>query len=119
MLAGFIVTAFFKINYSLGLAAAMLYLAATGGTEAESYKHLAADAPYVKDYEHPILISEYFVSEELTLIELLRMLKSNKSVKFRITDKDRKVIKTIDEEELGNLCLKYDLRTKLKLARSD
>lgn len=112
--AWFIVSVFFKINYSLGFMAVMLYLSATGGTKEESYRHIAADSLYVKDYSQAIVQKTLYISKDLKLIDVLKHVKKNALTTFLVTDGRIKVIRTLSEEEFGKLCLKYPLRTTLK-----
>jgi len=112
MLAGFIATAFFKINYSLGIMSVMVYLSATSGTEKESYRHIAL--PYMKDRSHPIHEVAVIVSHDLRLIELLKLIKSNKIIKFKLTDENGIYLKDMSEDMLAALCIAHPLNTKIK-----
>lgn len=105
MLCGFIASAFYKINYSLGLMSVMTFISATSGTEKERYVHLAAGAPFSKMYDRPIKKECYAVSENVKVIELLKLIKPDKIIEIRIFDALGKETAFLNEKSVEKLCL--------------
>jgi stage IV sporulation protein FB len=110
----FIVTAFFKINYSLGIMAVLLFISATDGIKREGYKHIALNAPMLKNTAHPITLKTVLVSEKLKLIELLKQIKPHELTTFCIIDEKHNKKQTLTEQQVGQLCLKNGLRKTIK-----
>jgi len=109
----FVVSAFFQIHYSLGVVAIMLFIASTDGIKKEGYKHIALNAPLLKDHSHPIKLKTMIVDVNMQLIRLLRQVKKDEIITFQVVDKNFKKLTEITEEKLGEMCLEFGLRTTL------
>lgn len=114
LLALFIVSAFIKINYSLGIMAVMIYTSATVGTKTESYKHIASLSPAVKNWSNPITFQKVCVSANLRLMQLLRQIKPDRITTFEVRDEKNKTLHSLTEDNLAELCAKHKLTTRLK-----
>ncbi|MDD3947615.1 MAG: hypothetical protein PHI19_07230, partial [Clostridia bacterium] len=114
LLALFIVSVFFKINYSIGIMSVMVYISATTGTEFESYKHIASLAPSVKNWNGPVTHQKVYVSQNLRLMQLLRQIKADKIITFEVRDEKNKLRASLSEDRLAELCTKYKLTSRLK-----
>jgi len=114
LLALFIASAFFAINYTLGILAVMVYVSATAGTETESYRHIASLAPCIKNWLAPVASEKILVSPNLRLMQLLRQIKPDKILTFEVRDEDGKSPAILTEDRLAELCAKHKLSAKLK-----
>lgn len=107
----YIASYFYKLNYTLGVMAALVFLSATGGTDAESYRCLAKCAQCLKDVAHPVAQTRLAVGEQLKLIRLLKRINISEMIEFTVLDANMKPLATLNEEEVGELCLKFPLNT--------
>lgn len=115
LLALFIASAFYKINYTVGILAVMVYVSATAGTEKESYRHIASLAPGIKNWAAPVMSEKILVSPNLRLMQLLRQIKPDKILTFEVRDENGKIpAAIINESRLAELCAKHKLTAKLK-----
>lgn len=114
LVALFIVSAFVRINYSIGIMAVMVYISSTTGIETESYKHIASLAPCMKNWNMPVSSEKVYVSHNLRLMQLLRQIKSDKILTFEVRDEKNKPFALLSEDSLAELCSKHKLTAKLK-----
>lgn len=103
MLALFIASAFYDINYSLGIMAVTLYLGAVGGTEKEQYRHLYECVSETKLKNHPMELKRVTVHWELKLISCFRRIKPDCICEFIVVNDEMQKIKELSEKELLNL----------------
>jgi stage IV sporulation protein FB len=114
LLVLFIVSAFFKINYTIGILAVMVYISATMGTDKENYKHIASLVPGLKNWTAPVVSEKILVSPNLRLMQLLRQIKPDKILTFEVRDESGKSITVLSESRLAELCAKHKLNSKIK-----
>lgn len=114
LVALFVLSAFFQINYTIGIMAIMVYISATTGTETESYRHIASLAPCIKNWDVPVASEKVYVSHNLRLMQLLRQVKADKILTFEVRDEKNKPFAVLSEDRLAELCTKNKLTAKLK-----
>ncbi|MCL2630857.1 MAG: hypothetical protein FWD49_04970 [Firmicutes bacterium] len=112
-LAGFILSVFIKINYSLGIVALMLFVSALHQSKEDTYSHMARNASVVKDTSHPLSLKTVIVNQVLPLVELIKQIKNNQITEFIVVDEKLQKIAKLNEKEVGDICLKHSLRTKI------
>ena len=115
--AAFVASAFFGINYTLAIWAAMLYLSATGGSRDEQYVSLALNAPCLKDWSAPVSLLNVAIDTEYTLKKLLRLIRGDRILTVEIRDGSRRVAR-LTEEEVCDLCMRFPLSTTVGQAIS-
>lgn len=99
----FVVSAFFKISYSLALVSVMLFLSASSEAEKEKYVQLCREIYYLKDFSRPIPKKELYIHVSAKVSALLRELKSAYIYTVYVVDGDFKVIKILEGEKLERL----------------
>ncbi|MDR3293213.1 MAG: hypothetical protein LBT20_03820 [Clostridiales bacterium] len=104
----FILSVFFEINFTLGVMAVFLFYGAVSGTTKERYAHIAEAASGKKDLLNGVEKKTVFVSQKVKLVRLLRMLSPNSLTTFVVTDEAMKPIRTLEEQEFGELLLTAD-----------
>lgn len=115
--AAFVASAFFGINYTLAIWAAMLYLSATGGSRDEQYVSLALNAPCLKDWSAPVSLLNVAIDTEYTLKKLLRLIRGDRILTVEIREGSRRVAR-LTEEEVCDLCMRFPLSTTVGQAIS-
>lgn len=106
MFAAFIASAFYEINYSVGIMAITLYLGAVGGTENEKYRHLYECISETKLKNHPMELKSVTVHWELKLISCFRRIRPDCICEFIVVNDDMKPVKKLSETELLDLMSK-------------
>lgn len=102
---GFIVSAFFSINYTLGLAAVTLFVGSVFDIKKERYVHICRQLPYLKDLSRPIEKKRYVVHESLPLKRFLKILKPQSVYEIEIVDNSMKKMAIINERQLEEILL--------------
>lgn len=103
MLAAFVASAFFEINYSVGIMAVTLYLGAVGGTEKEQYRHLYECISETKIKNHPMELKSVTVHWDLKLISCFRRIKPDCICEFIVVNDEMQTVKKLSEKELLSL----------------
>lgn len=109
LLAAFVVTAFYEINYTLGISAVFLAFGALSGTKKEAYVHISKNLPFTKNYNQPLEVKEYSVQAKIQLFKTVRLIKPDTLCVFKIYD-GKKLIATVKEDELESLITGFDLK---------
>lgn len=110
----FIASAFFSINFSLIMLAIMLYISSTSKEPDDNYIHIANSATLTKNYEAPIKTETYILADHLTLIELLKLIKSSQSITVNIVSEGSlSPYITLTESDIAELCMRFPMRTRL------
>ena len=105
MFALFLASAFFDINYSLGIIAVFLFIGAVFGSEKEAYCHIYSNRR--KDYFNGVEKKTVIVSSSAPLVNLLKKMNCNTEITVVVdSDKGRR---TLDEKQLGILFEKNEL----------
>ena len=100
LLSLFIVSAFYHINFTIGILAIALFIGATLGTKQEGYIHLAEQIPFVKDKLHPVEEISLRVNKNLELRKIYPHFNKNKFINIKIVDENGEVINKYTEREL-------------------
>lgn len=111
---GFIISAFFEINYTIGIMAVLLYLGAAGGTEKEMYRHLYESISDTKLKNHPMELKTVTVHWELKLISCFKRIRPDCLTEFVIVDDDFGTVKKISEKQLLELMAGASHQSTLK-----
>ena len=96
--AGFIVTLFFKVNFSLGIIAVFLFYGAAFGTKDETYLHVLSAQS--KNYALGVEKRTVKISDDAPLVRYFHHVGRGSETTFEIIDASGVKIKTIDESEL-------------------
>lgn len=105
---GFVVSAFFSINYTLGLAAVTIFAGSVFDIKKERYIHVCAQLPYLKDLSRPLEKKRYVVHESLPLKRFLKILKPQAVYEIEIVDNYMKKIALLNETQLEEILLGTD-----------
>ena len=105
--AGFIVTLFFKANFSLGIIAVFLFYGAAFGTKDETYLHvLSANA---KNFSLGVERKTVKISADAPLVRYFHHVGRGSETTFEVVDGSGATVKTIEESELKVLATKNKL----------
>lgn len=99
----FIISAFFKISYSLFLVSCMLISGILNDSKREKYMLLFKRAYYVKDFDKPLIKKELFVFPTMKIKKLLSSLSDSALYTVSVLDKGMKVKKVLDDKDLENM----------------
>ncbi len=114
MMGLFIVSAFYELNLSIGMLAIMLYISSTSSNKDSGYEHIANSATLAKDLHSPIKNEHYTISDNLMLLELLKLIKAHKIITVTVVNNlNLRSYATLSEKDIADLCLHCNLRTKL------
>lgn len=102
-LALFVVSAFFKISYSLFLVAVTLIFGSLEEGKEEKYALLFKRAYYLKDCSRPLIKKELFVYTSLKIKRLLRELNNEAIYVVNVMDNNMKTKKVLREEDLEKM----------------
>lgn len=99
LFALFLISAFFDINYSLGIIAVFLFAGAVYGSKKEAYCHVFSNRQ--KDYFNGVEKKTIVVSSSAPLVNLLKKMNCNTEITVVVdSDKGRR---TLDEKQLNRL----------------
>ena len=107
----FIVSAFYEINFTIGTFAIFLFIGATSGTKKESENYILNSAFLVKDYLNGVESKTIYLSSNVLLLKLVKLLNPKTINTYVIVDSNDK---NITEENLQELIKKYPLSSKIK-----
>jgi len=102
-LALFVVSAFFKISYSLFLVALILISGIMTDGEKERYRLIFNSAYYLKDCSKPLKKEELCVTPSLKIKKLLRELKNDAIYVVTVLDGNLKIKKVLGDEDLEKM----------------
>ncbi|HHU43543.1 MAG: metalloprotease family protein [Bacillota bacterium] len=103
--AGFVVTAFFKINYSLGIIGVLLFAGSITADSKERYIHLCNQLSYLKAFSLPLEKKRIIVNSQITLSKILRTMKPYAIYEIEVVDNSFNTIAVIKEKQLEQLIL--------------
>jgi stage IV sporulation protein FB len=109
--AAFVVSAFFAINFTVGILGVFLFLGATAGTEKEMYLHVASHN--FKNFGDGVCERTIKISGQAPLVRTLRHIKPDFVTKFVIVDRDGCEIERLTEDKIKLLCEKFPLQKPL------
>lgn len=112
LFAFFLLTAFFKINLTIGILAIFLYIGAVSGTNREMYAHIHKCSPFAKSYEHGVKHQVLYVSADIQLARILKMI-NTKSITTFVVMNDNKKIAVLNEETIMKIITKNKLNDTL------
>ncbi len=109
-LALFVVSAFFDINFSLGIIAIFLFIGAKTGTEKERYNHITSKL--TKDFYGGVTVKTVELSRDAPLLNVLRLIDEKTELQLKIVG-DNKALseKILSEKEIENLLVEFPLST--------
>lgn len=99
----FIISAFYKIAYSLAVVSVMLYIGNVFDAENEKYILLCRQCFLLKNYSKPVEKKEIYINRSTKIGALLRVLNGEYYYSVHITDGNFRVLKTLENRELENL----------------
>lgn len=103
----FIVSAFFKINFSLGIISIFLFIGAKIGSEKESYSHVASRLS--KDYYVGVTERTVKVAKDTPLLNVLRLMNEKSELKLKIDGTELE----LNESEIENVMTEFPLTTTI------
>lgn len=109
----FIISAFIEINLTLGIISIFLFAGAVIGNNREKYHHLASNAPFVKNYTEGLKKDNIMILSTMPLYKILKFIKPNTVNTFSVIDKDYKVIRVINENEMLDIFENYEITTQI------
>lgn len=114
LLALFIASFFYGLNFSFGIMAVFLFYGATFGTKDEMYVSVLDGRG--KNYSLGVVKKHVEISENTPIVRLYHHVGSTTDTVFDIVGEDGKVTRVIDEKELQRIALKNKLSTPIKKA---
>ncbi len=99
----FVISAFFKISYSLFLVSCMLISGILNDSKKEKYTLLFKRAYYVKDFNKPLIKKELFVFPTMKIKKLLSSLTDSALYTVSVLDKGMKIQKVLNDKDLENM----------------
>ena len=112
LLAGFIASIFFKINFSLGIMAVFLFYGAAFGSKDETYLHVLSSQS--KNYALGVEKKTVKISEDVPLVRFYHHVGRTSETTFEIVDGLGNVKTTVSENELKNIAIKNKLSKSFK-----
>jgi stage IV sporulation protein FB len=113
-MALFITSAFFKINFTLGIISITLFIGASSGTQKQKYVEICNFLSDFKDYRHPIERCEILVSCDMTLRRLVMSLSSKKLYTVQVVDNCLNTMCILENGELDKLIAYPNKTEKIK-----
>ncbi len=107
----FIASAFFKINFSLGIIAVFLFYGASFGTREEAYMSVLDRSS--KNYALGIEKKRVAISARAPLVRLYHHVSPTSLTTFDIVDENGATLMTVDEDELKKIALKKKLSSAI------
>lgn len=104
-MAGFIISAFFKINYTLGIASVFLFAGSMTGADKESYIHMCNQLSYLKDFNRPLEKKHIIINSDVAIKSIIKMLKPYAIFKVEVVDKSMNTVAIIKEQQLEEIFL--------------
>ena len=112
LLAGFVATLFFKINFSLGIMAVFLFYGAAFASKDETYMHVLS--VQAKNYGLGVEKKYVKMSWDAPLVRYYHHVGANSETVFEIVKDDGEKIVTLSERDLKNLALENKLSKSFK-----
>ena len=112
LLAGFVVSFFFKINFSLGIMAVFLFYGAAFGSKDETYLHVLSAQS--KNYALGVERKTVKILEDAPLVRFYHHVGRTSETTFEIVDSLGVTRKTLTETELKNIAIKNKLSKSFK-----
>jgi stage IV sporulation protein FB len=106
LMAGFIVSGFFTINYTLGLASVTLFVGSVSDIKKERYIHVCRQLAYLKDLSRPLEKKRYAVHENLPIKQIMKILKPQAVYEIEIIDNTMKTLAVLNESQLEQLLMR-------------
>lgn len=110
----FIISAFFEINFTLGIISITLFIGATSGTQQQKYIEVCNCFSDFKDYRRPVQRCELLVNSNMTLHKLIVSLSSKKLYTIQIVDNSLHTVCILENEDLDKLIAYPDKRELIK-----
>lgn len=107
LMALFIVSAFFKINFSLGIMAVFLFYGAAFGTREEAYMSVLSNS--VKNYSNGVELKRVRIAGGTPIARLFHHVSPQSITTFEIVDRNGSIVKTLDEDDLRKLAINEKL----------
>lgn len=111
LMAAFIASVFFKINFTLGIMAVFLFYGATFGTKEETYMSVLDSSS--KNYELGVIERSVKISDKTPLVRFYHHINSTSDTSFSVLDEGNKEIKRLTENDLKEYAVKYPLSTPI------
>jgi len=113
MFLAFIITAFYKINFSIGIISLFLFAGAVVGNDKEKYHHMASNAPFVKNLSDGMKKDNIMIPSTMPLYKILKFIKPDTVNTFTIVDKKMKTLKIVTEDEMRQIFENNDITTQI------
>ena len=107
LLAGFVASFFFRINFSLGIMAVFLFYGASFGSKDETYVSVLQSRS--KNYSLGVEKKTVKISASAPLIRYFHHINTHSCTTFEILDANANKVKTLSEDELFEISLKNKL----------
>lgn len=105
LMAGFVLSVFFQVNFTLGIASVFLFAGSISGTDKESYVHLCNQLSYLKNFSRPLEKKHIIINTQVPIKNIVRMLKPYAVFKVEVVDNSMKTVAIIKEQELEEIFL--------------
>ncbi len=112
MMVLFVVSAFYDINFTLGIMAMFLFLGATSGTEKEMYEHVSSVK--FKDFGEGVENRKIKVLKTTPLRRLVAFLKPKFCTDFEIVDKNGHTLVSLTENDMRKIMEEKNLDESLE-----
>ena len=112
----FILSIFYSINYTYGIASIFLLCGSIFQAKNYKYAHYTASILSHKKVKNGVELKKIIISYNATLLRALRFQERGSIVEFNIVDNKMKVIKIISEDLMLSVYQSYSLNTTLKQA---
>lgn len=96
----FVLSAFFKINYTLAILSVTLVSGGLSSFKKEKYIMLCQQIYHLQDFSRPIQKTELYVHESMKIATLLREIKKGYYYVVHVVDNSMNVLRTIEGKEL-------------------
>lgn len=105
LMAAFVASAFFDINYTLGIASVFLFAGSISGNQKENYIHLCNQVSYLKDFNRPLEKKHIIINSDVAIKNIVKMLRPYAIFKVEVVDKSLNTVAIIKEQQLEEIFL--------------
>lgn len=109
----FLLSFFDKINLSIGISGATIFIASLNANDEFCYKHIT-EKYCKKNISKPIEKKTVMVHQDLKLLRLLKHIDAGSETCFEIIDDNHNLITTLNEKEVKQLCSNANLHCSIK-----
>lgn len=109
-----IISIWYQFNISLVFTGAFILLSAVLGGGDEVYSHIASRPLMHKNYQDGVMVQEIIISQESKLYKILRHIKSDRIIIFKIIDNTGNIVAVLNEVDISEILIKNPSSMKIK-----